>query len=139
MGNMVGANILLRNQVDLSFTCARFRFVKADGSGYAGPSDSTAGVSEFTGASGDTLDTAIEGIAIVEAGGIVAAGDDVISDSNGKAVAASPLEVKTGATAVTSSGANGTILQGTSLPTFKRGRALTAGSSGDFIRVLLAV
>ncbi len=80
--------------------------------------DAFAGVSETLDTSdGDPVDITKQGIADVEYGGAVAAGDPLTSDANGKAVTAAP-----------GVGVNANII----------GHAEIAGADGDFGLVLLA-
>ena len=80
------------------------------------------------------------GIVRVLAGGTVAAGDLVTSNSAGKAIAVSTLTATTpaGATGVTSSGAQPAMtLAGGILPQEINGVALTGGGDGEYIHVAL--
>ena len=97
------------------------------------------GVAEYaaTGA-GDVIAVTSMGTAFVESGGAVAVGDPIVSDSQGRAVTAAALTVKSGATAVTSTAANGAVLAGATTPDFLCGRALMAATaSGQFIEIRL--
>lgn len=84
-----------------------------------------------------TLDVA--GTAIVETGAAFAVGDSLIVDAQGRAIAATgTLAVAAGATPVTSSAANGAILQGADLPEYVFADALEpATGPGEFVEVLL--
>lgn len=85
-------------------------------------------------------DAIVSGTAVIETGGGFAAGASLIVDNQGRAIAATgALAVKAGATAVTSSAANGsTILQGADLPEFVFADALEiSAGAGEFVEVLL--
>lgn len=88
------------------------------------------------------------GTAVVESGAAIAAGDPLVVDAQGRAVAASALAVANptvdaGATAVTSTAANGAIvtqgaITGGVLPQYVFADALQAASAaGEFIEVRL--
>jgi hypothetical protein len=139
------------------------RFIGVDGN-YCGANAAAWGVSELATAIGEQIPVITHGIALVESGGIIAAGNKVISDSTGRAVAAAALAaaapaitydktkltIDSGGTAVTSSAANGAVLtiasgmvalaapvlSGSYLPVAVNGMALDAASgAGEFIRV----
>lgn len=97
------------------------------------------GVSPRPVASGEDSDVIVAGTAIIECGGTFAAGDSLMVDSSGRAIRVTgALAVRTGATAVTSSAANGAaILQGADLPEYVFADALEAGSVGAMAEVLL--
>ena len=73
---------------------AAHRIVQYDGSGGAiqatGPTDPSFGVSDLGADSGAALDVRMGGIAPVDYGGAVSAGDPLTSDADGKAIAATP-------------------------------------------------
>lgn len=84
----------------------------------AAATDKLVGVSDNVGTdSGDRGDVIMSGIALVEYGGTVAAGDLLTADANGKAIAAAPA-----------AGANARVI----------GVAMDAGVSGDIGSVLIA-
>ncbi len=90
--------------------------------------------------SGYHSDVTAVGTAVIETGGIFSAGASLIVDSQGRAIASSgKLELAAGATAVTSSAANGnTIFAGGDMPEFVFADALEAsGGAGAFVEVLL--
>tara|TARA_E500000318_G_scaffold46673_5_gene44006 strand:+ start:4044 stop:4457 length:414 start_codon:yes stop_codon:yes gene_type:complete len=68
------------------------RIVQHDGSAGAiqatGPTDPLLGVSDLGAASGAALDIRMGGIAPVDYGGAISAGDPITSDADGKAIAA---------------------------------------------------
>ena len=98
------------------------------------------GVSPRDVASGDYSDVSVAGTEVIEAGGNFNSGDSLIVDSQGRAIAATGrLAIAAGATAVTSSAANGNgILSGSDLPEYVFADALeNSGGAGDFVEVLL--
>lgn len=88
---------------------------------------------------GDQVTLDVAGTAIVETGGVFAPGDSLIVDNQGRAIVTTgPLTVKAGVTAVTSTAANGAILQGSDLPEHVFATALVASTgAGQFVEVLL--
>ena len=90
-------------------------------------------------ANGETLGVITHGTAIMETGAAIAVGDSIITDVQGRAMAATgSVTVASGAVAVTSSAANGALLQGADLPEFVFADALQpASAAGEFIEVLL--
>jgi hypothetical protein len=90
---------------------------------------------------GSQAPIATYGIAIVEAGDAITAGQPVVTDADGKAIAATDFSATTptGAVAVLSSGAQPEMaLAGSVLPETIIGYALdTAAEDGDLIRVKL--
>jgi hypothetical protein len=138
------------------------RFIGFDGN-LCGAAAKALGVSELATAINEYCPVITDGIALVESGGILAAGNPVVSDSTGRAVAAavfaaaapvvddSKLSIDTGATPMTSSAANGgvitaasgllaaPVLTGSTLPQAVNGWVLDAASgAGEFVRVKLA-
>lgn len=100
----------------------------------------SAGVSIYDNVVGDNVSVAVAGRIIMIAGGAVAIGDPIASDTNGNAVKATSLAVvvDSGATAVTSTAANGAIttVTGGVLPVAINGYARTSASaSGDLIEM----
>ena len=97
-----------------------------------------AGVARTLAADGEAFAVAVVGTVVVETGAEVAVGDGLVTDSQGRAVPASPLTVAAGGTAVTSSAANGAILAGGDPPQFVFADAIEAASGpGKMIEVLL--
>ncbi len=98
-----------------------------------------AGVADYGAASGAWFAATCVGTAIVEAGAAIATGDALIADAQGRAIPSTgPLTIKAGAVAVTSTAANGVLLQGAALPEFVFADALEAASgAGAFVEVLL--
>ena len=124
-------------QVDLP----KGRFIGFDGNLCAQDAKAL-GVSEADTKAGQQCPVVVYGIAVVETGGAVNAGDAIASDSQGRAVAATAFNVTidAGATAVTSTAANGDITteSGGVLPQAVNGYALdSASGAGEFIRVVL--
>ena len=99
--------------IDLTATIVVNRYVKFDGSGYAGADDDSCGVSDSAGVSGDQITCQIAGVALVDAGAALAtAFMEVECDSSGRVV---------------------TLASGR-----KRGTALDiASAAGDRVRVLM--
>lgn len=97
------------------------------------------GIAQTGAADGALFPVIVDGTAIVEAGAAIAIGDTLICDNQGRVIPSTgPLAVKTGATAVTSSAANGAVLQGGDPPEWIVGDALEAASqAGIKIEVLL--
>lgn len=150
---------ILTDSILAAAALAAYRFIGLDGN-YCGANLPAWGVSELATASGEQIPVITHGIALVESGGIITAGDKVTSDSTGRAVtvaalaAAAPvvddtkLTIDSGATPVTSSAADGAIisaaaglltapvLSGGVLPVAVNGMAMDAASAaGEFIRV----
>ena len=97
------------------------------------------GVSNRAAADGEYADADTSGTTTAEAGGGFVIGASLIVDNQGRAIASTgSLAVKAGATAVTSSAANGAILQGGDAPEYVFADALeTASGAGDLVEVLL--
>lgn len=98
------------------------------------------GVSKRGALIGDGYDVAVMGTAVVEAGAAFAAGASLIVDVQGRAIASTgKLGIAAGATAVTSTAANGTaILIGGDGPEYVFADALQAATgAGDKVEVLL--
>lgn len=98
------------------------------------------GVSPRAAASGELSEVVASGTATVETGGAFAQGASLIVDAQGRAVASSgALNIKEGATAVTSTAVAGAaLLAGGDMPEFVFADALEAsGGAGAFVEVLL--
>ena len=97
------------------------------------------GIVQSIGASGDVVPVAISGEYLVEVGsGGITLGDDVMSDGTGKAVVLTALSatVPTGATPVTSTGANPAMtMAGGALPSKKAGVAVDTAAENGFARI----
>jgi hypothetical protein len=88
--------------------------------------------------SGNSFPVTTLGTAIMESGAAITIGDSLITDSQGRVIPASALEVGTGATPVTSSAADGAIFTGADLPDFVIADSLqVAAAAGKMIEVLL--
>ncbi len=126
----------------LSFTApsavAQYRGVDFAGAQIAAAGARIAGIAKRPAAIGEPFEAAVIGTATCEAGAIIAVGQALQMDAQGRVIPADPLTVAAGATAVTSTAANGAILAGGDLPQFVVGHALEAASgAGAFIEVLL--
>ena len=97
------------------------------------------GVSNYAVVDGQAFAATMTGTAVVETGAAVAVGDSLICDAQGRAIPASgALVLSAGAVAMTSTAANGTVLEGADLPEFVFADALEAASAaGKFIEVLM--
>lgn len=115
-----------------------YRCVGFGGAQIAAQGAKVAGVADYAAADGALFAANCVGTAIVEAGAAIAVGDSLIADAQGRAIPSTgPLTVKAGATAVTSTAANGAVLQGAGLPEFVFADALEAASgAGKFVEVL---
>ncbi len=115
------------------------RAVGFDGAQASTQGQKIMGVAVTDAASGGVLAVVTHGTAIMESGAAISVGDSVMVDSDGKAIAVTgALGVASGATAVTSSAANGAILDGADLPEFALGDALQAAAgAGEFIEIML--
>lgn len=126
------------------------------GVGYNGAQASVAGqkvlgISRRAAAINQDVDVTAKGTAVAETGGAIAVGSALAMDASGRVVAASALaasvgslQVAAGATAVTSTAANGAILTGSptlsggDLPQYIVGYALQASAAaGEFIEILM--
>ncbi|MBF0182787.1 MAG: DUF2190 family protein [Magnetococcales bacterium] len=115
------------------------RAVAFNGSQVALSGQKVMGTSLSRAASGEALAVVTHGTAIIESGAAIAVGQSLMSDSQGRAVPVSgALALAGGAVAVTSSAANGSVLQGADLPEYIFADALQAASAaGELIEVLL--
>jgi len=97
------------------------------------------GIAHTDAADGELLALDAKGTAIVEAGAAINIGDSLIIDAQGRAIPTTGnLAVAAGATAVSSTAANGEILTGGDLPEYVFGDALEAAAgAGEFIEVVL--
>ncbi|MBF0341926.1 MAG: DUF2190 family protein [Magnetococcales bacterium] len=97
------------------------------------------GIAMTAAATGNALAVVTHGTAVVETGAAITLGQALIADTQGRLIpATSALHIAAGATAVTSSAANGAILTGGDAPEFVIGDALQpAAGAGEFIEILL--
>ena len=125
---------LIANGAVVESRAIGFNGIQADSQG-----QKVIGIAMTAAASGEALGVVSHGTAIIESGAAVAVGDSIITDSQGRAIPATgALTVAAGAVAVTSSAANGAILEGGDFPEFVFADALqSAGGAGEFIEVLL--
>jgi len=120
----------------------RRRFVGFDKIQVAVAGKQAFGVAQQDAVLDDLLPVTVLGSAIIEAGGVIAVGDSLAADAQGRAVVAANLvaTVDAGVTAVTSSAVNGAIitLAGSVRPEKINAIAMeAAGAAGDMIEVLL--
>ncbi|MCB6182319.1 hypothetical protein LIN78_01955 [Leeia sp. TBRC 13508] len=118
---------------------AQYRGVDFAGAQIAAAGARVAGISKRPAAAGEAYEAAAYGTAVCETGGVFAAGVPLVMDATGRVVAAATLSVASGATAVTSTAANGAILTGGVPPQFVVGDSLQASTAaGQFVEVLLS-
>lgn len=115
------------------------RFVAYDNEMAGVQGEKVLGVAQRAAETGDAVAVTTAGTAIVETGGAFSRGDSLITDTSGRAIAATgALAIASGATGVTSSAANGEILEGADLPEFVIADALSdSGGAGAFVEVKL--
>jgi|Deesub1362B_J571_1020462.scaffolds.fasta_scaffold00331_32 hypothetical protein len=132
----------LTKTIRASGAVTKRRFVGFDGAQISVAGAKAYGVAQEDIADGKLGVITVLGTAVIEAGGIIAKGDPIAADANGRAVKASDIvvSVDAGATTVTSTAANGdiTTVSGGVLPQAINGYALEAASgAGEFIEILL--
>lgn len=131
-------NSLLALTVTAAGAIAQNRFVGFDNAQATVQAQKVKGVADYAAAVGKTLTVTAKGTAYVEAGGAFNAGDPIISDNQGRGVVGASLAIAAGATAVTSSAANGQILTGGSTPDYVVGHALEASAgAGSIVEIML--
>jgi hypothetical protein len=115
------------------------RFVAYDDALAGTAGEKVLGVAQTDAESGAAVAVITAGTAIVETGGAFSRGDSLITDAQGRAVAASgALGVASGATAVTSTAADGAVLEGADLPEFVIADALAdSGGAGELVEIKL--
>lgn len=120
-------------------TIAAGRAVGFNGAAIGTQGQKPMGIAMTAASQGSALAVVTLGTAVVESGAAITLGASLIADSQGRAIpVTSALRVASGATPVTSSAANGAILQGADLPEHVIGDALQAASgAGEFIEILL--
>lgn len=118
---------------------AEHRAVGFDGAQATTQGQKVAGVATTDAEDGAAYAADTIGTTVIETGGVFSAGDSLIVDTQGRAIAATgALAVDAGATQVTSSAANGAILVGADLPEYVFADALEAsGGAGEFVEVAL--
>ncbi len=97
------------------------------------------GIALYNGNIGDEVPVRASGTALVIAGAPIAVGQSLIMNALGQAIPSTgALNVKAGATAVTSTAANGAILAGGDLPEYVFADALEAATAaGQIIEVFM--
>lgn len=118
---------------------AAYRGVGFDGAQATAQGQKILGIAQRAAADAEASDAVKYGSTIVETGDAIAVGDSLIMDANGRAIPVTgALAVDAGATAMTSSAANGEVLIGGDLPEYVFADALEAASAaGEFIEVLM--
>lgn len=116
-----------------------YRAVGFDGAQATTQGQKIMGIAHTDAAAGDPLTVNTDGTVVVESGAAIAVGDSLIVDAQGRAIPTTGnLGVAAGATQVTSTAANGEILEGGDLPEYVFADALEAASAaGEFIEVLM--
>ncbi|MHB9021308.1 MAG: hypothetical protein ACYC3A_05735 [Halothiobacillus sp.] len=119
---------------------AQYRAVGFNGAQATVQGQKVQGISHWAAAAaGDVLLIDCAGTAIAETGAVFAKGDSLIVDSQGRVIPSTgALSVAAGATAVTSTAANGAILTGGNLPEYVFADALEASTAaGQFVEIFL--
>lgn len=119
---------------------SRGRAVGFDGAQATVQGQKILGVSPRQADSGIDSDVHVSGTAVIESGGIFEAGDSLIVDAEGRAIASTGnLGIVDGSTAVTSAAANGDLVfSGADLPEFVFADALEPSIAvGRYVEVLL--
>lgn len=118
---------------------AQYRAVGFSGAQATVQGQKIIGVARHVAAVNDQVTVDVKGTAIIESGAAIAVGDALIVDAQGRAMPASALAVRAGATAMTSTAANGAgVLSGSETPEYTFADALEAATAaGQFIEVLL--
>lgn len=116
-----------------------YRAVGFDGAQATTQGQKIMGIAHTDAADGDPLTVNTDGTVPVESGAAIAVGDSLIVDAQGRAIPTTGnLGVAAGGTTVTSTAANGEVLEGGDLPEFVFADALEAASAaGEFIEVLM--
>ena len=118
---------------------AQYRAVGFNGAQATVQGQKIMGIARHAAAINEQATVDVKGTAIVESGAAIAVGDALIVDAQGRAMPASSLAIRAGATAMTSTAANGSgVLSGSEPPEYTFADALEAASAaGQFIEVLL--
>jgi hypothetical protein len=124
--------------VKASGAIAAYRGVGFNGAQATVQGQKVQGASRVAAADGENLTLDCGGTLIFETGGVFAKGDSLMVDNQGRAIVVTgALTVKAGAVAVTSTAANGAILQGADLPEYVFADAIEASTAaGQFVEVL---
>jgi hypothetical protein len=116
------------------------RFIGFDGY-YCGAGAKAAGASEMEAAIGEQIPVNFAGIVLVESGGTFSIADAIVSDSTGRAVAATTFSAlfPSGSTPVLSDAAQPDLnLAGGVLPQAINGHAMEAATaSGQYVQIML--
>ncbi|HYW05011.1 MAG TPA: capsid cement protein [Gammaproteobacteria bacterium] len=135
MGRQALVNLALT--LTASGAVSKFRAVGFDGAQASTAGQKVLGVALYDAIDGTDFPIGVDDTVLVEAGAAINVGDALTVDAQGRAVPASQLEVAAGGTAVTSTAANGAILQGSVPPEYIFADALEAASgAGDIIEVI---
>ncbi len=126
----------------LSFIAAnpvtQYRGVDFSGNQIAVQGARICGIAKRPAAVGDNFEVAVIGTATCEAGAVITPGQLLQMDNQGRVIPADAATIAAGATAVTSTAANGAIIAGGYLPESIVGTALeAAAAAGNYIEVLL--
>lgn len=115
------------------------RAVGFDGAQISSQGAKPVGIAVTAASGGSFINLAAVGTAIAESGAAIPVGAALIADAQGRLIPSTgALRVASGATPVTSSGANGAILTGGDPPEYVVADALmSASGAGEFIEVLL--
>jgi hypothetical protein len=130
---------LLSLSVVATTAITRGRGVTFAGAQAAAANAKIMGIAQHDAAIGETVTVTVCGTAICEAGAALAVGTTVVMDAQGRVAAGAAMFVASGATAMTSTAANGsTVLAGADTPHFAVGDVLQASTgAGQFIEILL--
>ncbi|MQY50168.1 DUF2190 family protein [Rhodocyclus gracilis] len=117
-----------------------YRAVGFNGAQASAAGQKVLGIAEFSVASGAYGRACRLGTAVAEAGGAFAVETALTVDAVGRVVAAAPIAIAAGATAVTSAAANGaTDITGGDPAQYIVGYAMqAAGASGDLVEIAMA-
>ncbi|MEX2524453.1 MAG: capsid cement protein [Gammaproteobacteria bacterium] len=125
-------------QLALTFTASgavtQYRAVGYDGAQASVAGQRFAGAAPPPAADGEDLTVNMRGVIPFETGGAFSKGDPLTVDAEGRVVAASNLAIAAGGTAVTSTAANGEILEGSVTPETIFGEAREDSAGAGEIR-----
>ncbi|OBS10792.1 DUF2190 family protein [Acidihalobacter prosperus] len=136
MGRQSLVNLSLTLKATTAIT--QHRGVGFDGAQASAQGQKVLGVAHFDAVIGDEVTVDVDDTVLVEAGAAIAIGDALIMDAQGRAIPSTgEIGVAAGATAVTSSAANGAILTGGIMPEYVFADALEAATAaGQIIEVI---